>query len=64
MDWQDFGTALALMMIFEGFSPFIMPARMRKLAALIQETSDINIRLVALLSMASGLILLFWLRHA
>lgn len=64
MDWQDFGTALALMMIFEGISPFIMPARMRKLAAMVQEANDHTIRLIAFLSMLSGLMLLFWLRQS
>ena len=62
MDWQDFGTALALMMIFEGISPFIMPARMRKLAILVQQTDDNTIRAISAVSMVSGLLLLFWLR--
>jgi uncharacterized protein YjeT (DUF2065 family) len=63
VDWQDFGTAFALMMIFEGISPFIMPDRMRKLAAVVQQTNDKHIRIVALISMVSGLMLLFWLRN-
>ena len=62
MDWQDFGTALALMLIFEGISPFIMPVRMRKLASLVQQADDNSIRVIAMLSMISGLILLFWVR--
>lgn len=64
MDWQDFGTALALMMILEGISPFIMPTRMRKLAAMVQEANDNSIRLIAFLSMLSGLMLLFWVRQS
>jgi len=64
VDWQDFGTALALMMIFEGISPFIMPDRMRKLASIVQQANDTSIRGIALLSMISGVMLLFWLRHS
>jgi uncharacterized protein YjeT (DUF2065 family) len=44
MDWQSFASALALMMIFEGISPFLMPERMRKLAAMLIEASDRSIR--------------------
>jgi uncharacterized protein YjeT (DUF2065 family) len=62
VDWQDFGTAFALMMIFEGISPFIMPARMRKLAVLVQQANDSSIRAIAAVSMICGLLLLFWLR--
>jgi uncharacterized protein len=63
VDWQDFGSAFALVMIFEGISPFIMPARIKRLAAMVQQIDDKYIRVVGLISMVSGLILLFWLRN-
>jgi uncharacterized protein len=62
MDWQSFASALALMMIFEGISPFLMPERMRKLAAMLIEASDRSIRLVGLVSMLAGLLLLYLIR--
>jgi len=62
MDWQDFGTAFALMLIFEGISPFIMPDRFRRLAVHILNADDQTIRMIAMLSMVSGLGLLFWFR--
>lgn len=62
MDWQSFASALALMMIFEGISPFLMPERMRKLAEIVLQTRDRHIRLVGFISMLAGLLLLFWIR--
>lgn len=62
MDWQDFGTAFALMLIFEGISPFIMPDRFRRMAEYIQQADNQSIRVIAMLSMISGLGLLFWIR--
>jgi len=62
MDWQLFLSALALMMIFEGISPFLMPDRMRKLAQLVMQANDRSIRIVGLASMLTGLGLLYWVR--
>ena len=62
MNWQDFCSALALMMIFEGLSPFMMPARIRSIAESVLTMSDRIIRVIGLLSMMMGLALLFWVR--
>ncbi len=62
MDWQDFGTALALMLVFEGLSPFIWPGRMKKLAELVQQSDEKSIRTVAAMSMGAGLALLYFVR--
>jgi len=63
VDWQDLGTAFALMMIFEGISPFIMPDRIKKLGVMVQQIEDKHIRIVGFISMVFGVILLFWLRN-
>ena len=62
MDWQNFVTALALMLIFEGISPFVMPSRFRAMAEYVRQADDLTLRMIAMLSMLSGLALLYWAR--
>jgi len=62
MNWIDLGTAFALMLVFEGLSPFIWPSRIKNLAELVLRADEKNIRIVAAISMAAGLALLFYLR--
>jgi uncharacterized protein YjeT (DUF2065 family) len=53
---------LALMLIFEGISPFLMPERVRKLAVMVQHSNDNTLRTIALVSMTAGLFLLYLVR--
>lgn len=62
LDWHSLGTAFALMFIFEGIMPFLLPSRLRGVALMLINMNDRSIRSMGLLSMVSGLILLSLLR--
>lgn len=62
MDWQDIGTALSLMLIFEGVLPFLVPNRLRVVAITVLQLNDQTLRAVGLISMALGLGVLYWVR--
>ncbi len=57
--WQDFATALCLVLVIEGIIPFLAPARWRSLAAQLARVDERTIRLVGLASMVCGAGLLF-----
>jgi len=58
-DWQDLGTAIALMLIIEGLMPFANPAGLRKTLLRISQTDDFALRILGLFSMLGGLFLLY-----
>ena len=62
MHWQDIGTALSLMLIFEGVLPFLVPNRLRVVALTVLQLNDRALRAVGLISMALGLGILYWVR--
>ena len=57
--WQDFATALCLVLVIEGIIPFLAPGRWRSLAEQLARVDDRTIRLVGLASMVSGAGLLY-----
>jgi uncharacterized protein YjeT (DUF2065 family) len=57
--WQDFATALCLVLVIEGIIPFLAPGRWRSLAEQLARVDDRTIRLVGLASMVSGAALLY-----
>lgn len=63
IQWHDLAVALALVMVFEGIFPFINPNAWRKMLTEIMRYSHSSIRIMGLLSMLSGLLLLFVLKH-
>jgi uncharacterized protein YjeT (DUF2065 family) len=60
--WQDFLSAVALMLVIEGILPFVSPAVMRQVFATMAAMDNRRLRLTGLLSMAAGVILLYMVR--
>lgn len=58
--WQVFPAALALVFIIEGIMPFISPQWWRGTVARVAEMEDRVIRNVGLVSMLTGITLLYW----
>ena len=59
MNWQDFITAFALLLIIEGLLPFAMPDSIKKVYKTMVETPEITLRIFGLASIVAGLILLY-----
>lgn len=62
MQWNDFLAAIALVMVLEGIMPFLNPAGLRETLRGMAEQEDGTLRLAGLLSMLSGLLLLYFVR--
>ncbi len=58
--WQVLPAALALVLIIEGVMPFLSPSRWRELVATVAAMDDRIIRNIGLVSMLSGLAMLYW----
>ena len=61
MDSTTFWLAMALVLVIEGFMPFISPGSWRKTFLQILQLSDGQLRFFGLLSLLSGLVLIWWL---
>ena len=59
MDWDLLGTALALVLVFEGLFPFMSPQGWKRTFARLLELHDGQLRIFGLCSMLLGL-LRFW----
>ncbi|NJO14955.1 MAG: DUF2065 domain-containing protein [Thioploca sp.] len=57
--WEQFGIAIALLLVIEGIIPFLSPTGWRKTLQVISEMPDEKVRLIGLVSMISGVILLY-----
>jgi len=57
--WQEFGIALALLLIIEGIMPFLSPEQLRETLRQVVEMDDKTLRYVGLTSMLLGLTLLY-----
>jgi uncharacterized protein YjeT (DUF2065 family) len=61
LDSTTFWLAMALVLVIEGFMPFISPGTWRKTFLQILQLSDGQLRFFGLLSLLSGLVLIWWL---
>ena len=61
--WQDLLSAVALMLVIEGILPFGSPAIMRQVFAAMAAMDNRRLRLTGLLSMATGVVLLYLVRR-
>ena len=61
MDSTTFWLAMALVLVVEGFMPFVSPATWRKTFLQILQLSDGQLRFFGLASLLSGLALIWWL---
>lgn len=61
MDSTTFWLAMALVLVIEGFMPFMSPGTWRKTFLQILQLSDGQLRFFGLISLLSGLTLIWWL---
>jgi uncharacterized protein YjeT (DUF2065 family) len=59
--WHDLLVALALVFVIEGVWPFLSPDGLRKALRAIAELDDRGLRISGLVSMVSGVALLYWI---
>lgn len=53
---------LGLVLIVEGIPYFVFPEKMKRWMAIIQETGDLQLRIMGLAAMSAGLILVYLFR--
>ena len=58
--WHDLLVALALLMVIEGIWPFLSPESMRRFMRVLAEQEDRPLRIAGLVSMLTGVVLLYW----
>jgi uncharacterized protein YjeT (DUF2065 family) len=61
-NWSDLLTALALVFVIEGMLPFLNPQSLRRMLVTVAQMDDRALRVTGLVSMACGLLLLYWVR--
>jgi uncharacterized protein YjeT (DUF2065 family) len=61
-NWSDLLAALALVFVIEGMLPFLNPQSLRRMLVTVAQMDDRTLRITGLVSMASGLLLLYWVR--
>jgi uncharacterized protein YjeT (DUF2065 family) len=61
LDADTFWLALALVLIIEGLFPFASPAGWRKMFVQLLQLQDGQIRSFALISILSGVLMIWWL---
>lgn len=57
--WNELLTALALVLVIEGITPFINPAVFRRMIYLVSRMDDTSLRTIGLISMTIGILLLY-----
>ncbi len=62
MLWQDLATAVCLVLVIEGLLPFIAPSRWKEAMRQMATTEDATLRVIGLLSMLTGVALLYLAR--
>lgn len=62
MNWSDLLAAFALYLIFEGILPFLNPQAMKRVMLSIAGLADGQLRTWGSVSMAAGLVLLYFAR--
>lgn len=60
--FNDLLAALALMLVVEGILPFLNPQALRRTLQTLEQMDDRNLRIMGLVSMLSGLLLLYLVR--
>ena len=60
--WTQLGSALALVLVFEGLLPFLSPNRAREVYLMAARMANANLRVTGLVSMLCGVLLLYLVR--
>ncbi len=58
MLWQDFVAAVALVLVIEGFLPFLSPSRWRRIAMNMISQHDSVLRIIGFVCMVAGAVIL------
>lgn len=61
MDSDTLWLAMALVLVIEGLFPFASPGGWRRMFVQLLQLTDVQIRVFALASILSGLLLIWWL---
>jgi uncharacterized protein YjeT (DUF2065 family) len=59
LEWSDLFTGLALFLVFEGLMPFVNPQGSRRVAEMMRELPDKQLRTIGAVSMGLGLVVLY-----
>jgi uncharacterized protein len=59
--WQSLGMAFALVLVIEGLLPFVSPRSWRGAVISVAGLSDTVLRRTGLVSMVTGVALLYWI---
>ncbi|MBM5811713.1 MAG: DUF2065 domain-containing protein [Gammaproteobacteria bacterium] len=60
--WSDLAAAFGLLLVFEGLLPFAGPGAVRRALTTLANVPDGQLRMVGLISIAAGLLLLWFVR--
>lgn len=60
--WHDLLVAVSLLFVIEGIWPFLNPNGLRQALLAIAELDDRALRIAGLVSMVSGVALLYWVK--
>lgn len=61
--WEDFGLALALVLVIEGFLPTLNPQGFKRSMRMLTELDDQQIRRWGLMLMTLGAGLIYWMKN-
>jgi len=59
--WRELLIGFCLMLVLEGVLPFLYPQRWRRMVQQLSLINDATLRVFGLLSMLSGVALLYWI---
>ncbi len=60
--WNDLFAAIGLLLVLEGILPFLSPNRVKRTLSEISRLDNRTLRSAGLISMLTGLAVLYWLR--
>ena len=61
--WDDFGLALALVLVIEGFLPTLNPKGFKRTMQMLTELDEQQIRRWGLMLMSIGAGLIYWMKN-
>lgn len=61
--WDDFGLALALVLVIEGILPTVNPGGFKRTMRMLTELDDRYLRRWGLTLMGIGAVLVYWLKN-
>jgi hypothetical protein len=61
--WHDLWVAMALLLVVEGILPFLSPDSMRQVLLLLVQQDNRSLRISGLISMISGVVLLYFVNR-